>query len=147
MERYERMVREALKAAGARYKSNNRHEKWELPDGRCVTLAATSSDADYWKIAWGEVRKLLGLPAGPEVRRQGGHGKRRYKPGIKRPVVAELSRGVSLAPTGVERVRAKLMQAVRFEPGMVCCPVDRRAVYGTVVTVWLNRLFGMGRCV
>lgn len=109
MERYERMVREALKAAGARYKSANKHEKWELPDGRCVTIAVSSSDMDFWKIKWGEVRKLLGLAAGLEERKPRGHGQRRHKPGIRRPVVAEL-------------------------------------VYGSVVTVWLNRLFGVGRC-
>lgn len=134
MDRYEKMSRDALKEAGAVLKSKNRHEKWELPDGRCIVFSVTPSDVNAWNQKWRDVRSLLGLTG-----ERGVEGERREKKskGHSRRGVSVLGAGVRGTRTLAEALRAV---SVRRKAYSECFPHERIPVYRICLSVWLRKV-------
>lgn len=54
-------VKEILKLEHAILLRRNRHEVWQLPNGKLITLATSASDANVERVQIRLINKLLGV--------------------------------------------------------------------------------------
>lgn len=135
-----RELEELLKASGAVLKRANKHQVWELPDGRKFTHASTPGDVRAWDNALCNLRKLLGIKRqvrkNPDRRAKPGVGKQRWAPVEMPTPQARFNKAMEL----LEKYYDKLA----FIPKPCCVPVDVRRVPMTPLWCILRNLVGYG---